>query len=646
MKLLTFCISIVITSASWAQEMKLENFYPVTRPYKVTDTKHLVDCINGDCNNGNGTLVLIRSLYSGNNAYAVRRVMTGSFSNNGKNFSGKIYQHLTNYKSPDYIHTPLDNLDLSTKEGLQKTLYLEGNFILEADSSYKKKYFSRNYLLHGLGVDYNLPKRNNQYQSVRGEYDSGTVRKAEIIYVEGSPIKKFSGWVKMDYELQFGMADYEDGGTYIGFFNNNIFDGPGKYTGSKGVMEGTWKEGGLLKSSITGFTPALLNNPDDKKDVFTYIVDGYNYKGNFYGKLVNGKPDGPAIISGNKSLFYGMFKGGVPQGTSFMKKELFNWTNQYSENIYYGQVKDNAFAEGIRIENEYDGLLHGYWIYAGKEWDGIWSWLKTTTGTGSFKEGKQSGCGIQTFVNTPNNVQWDYTMEGPFKDGRPKGWVMVTVPKFSANYKESGYKYFEGTYGGDLQSYSPLSFNNLTKLSGDLYHMAITDTSSCVLVPQEEKEKYIAKSKLVRQQQEAAAKLAAITPKDPCKERKIPVGYYFPVGSTVEHKDKPNEKFILQSYDCVTDKYFILVKTSSAGYSSKGIEGSDFRYHYNSSKEDLKFCSACKGLGETSYQIEEEVTKEWEQISFNLYIKKTPRTVSRWITQKCKVCSGTGMLKK
>jgi len=51
-------------------------------------------------------------------------------------------------------------------------------------------------------------------------------------------------------------------------------------------------------------------------------------------------------------------------------------------------------------------------------------------------------------------------------------------------------------------------------------------------------------------------------------------------------------------------------------------------------------------LGQTSYQIEEETTKEWEQISFNLYIKKTPRTVSRWMTEKCKVCSATGMLKK
>ena len=70
MKFLLCCICIAITTASIAQEMKFEDFYPVTRSYKVTDKKQLISCINGDCNNGNGTLVLIRSLYSGNDAFA------------------------------------------------------------------------------------------------------------------------------------------------------------------------------------------------------------------------------------------------------------------------------------------------------------------------------------------------------------------------------------------------------------------------------------------------------------------------------------------------------------------------------------------------------------------------------------------------
>ena len=646
MKLLIFCMSIVLTTASFAQEMKLEDFYPQTRPYKVTDKKYLISCINGDCNNGNGTLVLIRSLYSGNDAFAMRRVMAGTFSNNGKNFSGKIYQHQTKYKSTGIIsYQPLDTIDFSTNDGLQKTLYLEGNFILEADSSFEKKYFSRNYQLHGPGVDYNLPKRNNQYQSLKGEYDSGTVRKAEIIYAEGSPIKKFSGWVKMDYELQFGIAEYSDGSTYIGFFNNNIFDGPGKYTGTKGVLEGDWKEGGLYNIGVTGFTTALLNKPDAKKDVFTYTVDGYTYTGNFYGKLVNGKPDGPAIISGNKSLFYGLFKAGVAQGTSFMKKELLTGKNEHGENIYYGQVKDKAFTEGTRFENQYSGALHGYFFYAGTELDGIRRWHKSVTGKGTFKVGKLSGCGVETNVNTPGNVQWDYSKEGSFKDGRLKGWAMVTVPKFSANYKESGFKYYEGTYGGDLQDYGLITYKELTTRFGDLFHMAMTDTSSCVLVPQEEKEKYIAKSKLLLQQKEIAAK-TPLPPKDPCKERKIPVIYNFTPGNTVEHKDKRSQKYILQSYNCVTDTYYILVKASSSNYVSKGIEGSDFRYYYEYSKEQLKFCTACKGLGQTSYQIEEVTNKEWEQISFNLYVKRTPQFVTRWMFEKCKICSGTGMLKK
>jgi len=593
MKFLLCCICIAITTASIAQEMKFEDFYPVTRSYKVTDKKQLISCINGDCNNGNGTLVLIRSLYSGNDAFAMRRLMIGTFSNNGKNFSGKIYQHQTTYKSTGIIsYQPLDTIDFSTNEGLQKTLYLEGNFIVEADSSIQKKYFSRNYLLHGEGVDYNLTKRNNQYKSVKGEYDSGTVRKAEIIYAEGSPIKKFSGWVKMDYELQFGIAEYFDGSTYIGFFNNNIFDGPGKYTSTKGVMEGEWKEGGLYKNAVTGFTPVLLNKPGDKKDMFTYTVDGYTYTGNFYGNLLNGKPDGPIIISGNKSLFYGLFKTGAPQGTSFMKKE-FTWNNNYVENIFYGQIKNNAFTEGTRIENEYDGILHGYLIYAGKEFDGIWRWLKSVTGTGTFKEGKLSGCGVRKTVNNPGNVQWDYTTEGRFQNGQPKGWAKVTVPKFSAVYKESGFVYYEGSYLGDLHSYGLSDFKKLGEISGDLYHMALTDTSSCLLVPQEAKENYITKGKLLLQQKEIAAKTPLI-PKDPCKERKIPVGYNFPAGSTVEHKDKRHEKFILQSWDCATDTYFILYKASSTGYSSKGIEGSDFRYYYRYSEQQLNIVVPAK----------------------------------------------------
>ncbi len=639
-----------LVAFSQAQAQLITDFYPVNRTFRSQGTgkRILSSCIAGDCKNGDGLLLLVRNIFDDNDNRIVRRLMDGKFADNGNQFSGKIYEHISRYNSSEILtYEPVETLDFSTPEGLNNSLYLEGDFRRESDTlSHNTRYFSHNYLLHGKGVDHHLPKYNSQYKFIEGEFDSGIIRKAAIIYNTGSPIATFSGWVRMNYELQFGYAVYSDSSTYIGAFKNNIFDGPGKYVNAKGnILEGTWKDGGLLVVQKTGLYADIVSERAMEENIFSYIVDGFHYSGKFFGKLLNGKPEGPGLISNGKNLFYSVFKTGLPTGVSFMKKQ-FTIMQDFYESCYHGEIKANSFSSGTKENTQYTGRLHGYYHRLSNSPEGMLFSSSIYIENGRFKNDQLTGCGIYKRINQPQNIAWDVTMQGMFENGEPKGWMLVTIPetKFS-NYKESGYKYFEGSYSGALDDYSLVQLNKLAANNTDVFTKALLDTFSCMPVFVPDREKYLTKVKLNIQQMEEKAKALALKPKDPCAELKIPFWAYFTMGATVESRVDPAEKYWLQSWDCVTDTYYLLA-LKGGKFITSTKRGNDFREVFKQSMITLHVCGACKGSGSITYQTEETIGQEWEQVNFNLYIKSTPRSVTRWVTKRCTTCGGSGLISK
>ena len=329
--------------------------------------------------------------------------------------------------------------------------------------------------------------------------DDGTTSTDIWLEDEVSEEEISEGCINGDCQNGYGVAIFEDGSSYEGYWKNRYFSGEGTYKSN----DGTIYEGCFKKSLYSGY--GVLTSPDGEtktglfdrgryigefnpstmqgcvsgdcvngEGVFVYD-DGDAYKGSFKNGKAHG--NGEKIMT-NGVVVRGSFENGNPSGHAYITfpedREISFYIGEFHDEkangygtlvyrdgtILYGEFKDDFFTgEGVRFNADRKERISGIFrsgelitpkpekdlklIYGDKNGFGI---RLTESGrySGNLKDGVPEGQGIMQCYN-------GFTIVGEFHNGMANG-------KGTMENTQAGVRYI-----GEVK-------NNLAEGQGTVYY--------------------------------------------------------------------------------------------------------------------------------------------------------------------------------
>lgn len=382
-----FCLMTILAGAVSVNAQP--DFYPVPKPVKKdlvkAYTNHLYSgCAEGNCTDGKGKWITVYVTGFGGTGYAaqylrnvnlVYYITTGVFKDSGKVCEGvqtQTYYPLTRAgEMDDYSPgNPPQRMDTTTA-GIKKGIF---------DLSENAYYSNGEVELAGLAKRFNYKKATAWTQ-----WDK--IRYATVEYNATDIYKKFTGIVDEYLRPVYGVATYQDGGVFSGFFIKNT-KGPGYYFKTAAAEKGVPADGAeqfdfmpdmrLLRQAFSSFYTGTTHSIEvgwgdqeqelsagmPKVDIYRELV---RYGGGSGGWLYGAdgiKKDpaytGKGLYYYSENLFYfGAFENGRPDGKGFLYYRHVNndTTISPSETFFkYGNFVQGFFNDGYFIYQK-AGLL-------------------------------------------------------------------------------------------------------------------------------------------------------------------------------------------------------------------------------------------------------------------------------------------------
>ena len=384
-------LTIVITGTLQAQQTpSLSDFYPIPRTVKKdmikAYTNHLFSgCAEGNCIDGKGTWISVYVSGFGGTGYSaeylqnvnlIYYITNGVFKDSGLVCEGQqtttYFPLKRNHSSEDYqsentgrrIDTSTADLKIGVFDKYEKTFYSNGEVQLT-----------------GKAKMYNYKKAVAWTQ-----WDK--IRYATVEYSATDIFSKFTGIVDEYLRPVYGVATFQNGSVFNGFFIRNN-TGPGFYFKSAETEEGKPRDGAgdfdfmpdinLFQQAFSTFNSGTTHSievgwgdAEQEKEAGMQPVEIYRdltrYGGGdagwIFGEDGNRKTPrytGKGIYYYSENLFYfGSFDNGRPDGKGFLYyRHVYSDTTLWPSETYfkYGNFIQGFFNDGYFIFKKGDQFV-------------------------------------------------------------------------------------------------------------------------------------------------------------------------------------------------------------------------------------------------------------------------------------------------
>lgn len=384
-------LTIIITGTLQAQQApSLSDFYPIPRTVKKDMIKayanHLFSgCAEGNCIDGKGTWISVYVSGFGGTGYSaeylqnvnlIYYITKGVFKDSGLVCEG---QQTTTYFPLKRNHSSEDYQSENTGRRIDTTT---ADLKIGAFDKYEKAYYSNGEVqLTGMAKKYNYKKAVAWTQ-----WDK--IRYATVEYSATDIFSKFTGIVDEYLRPVYGVATYQNGSVFNGFFIRNN-TGPGFYFKSAETEVGKPKEGAgefdfmpdisLFQQAFSTFNSGTTHSievgwgdAEQEKEAGMQPVEIYRdltrYGGGDAGWIFGEdgycktpRYTGKGIYYYSDNLFYfGSFDNGRPNGKGFLYyRHVYSDTTLWPSETYfkYGNFIQGFFNDGYFIFKKGDQLV-------------------------------------------------------------------------------------------------------------------------------------------------------------------------------------------------------------------------------------------------------------------------------------------------
>lgn len=428
-------LSLSISRVLSAQDGKLSWYYPKLGEVDARSGKNgsysfsthgASGCVSGNCKSGTGEYLVAMPSYDSslgfmdiNTTIKLTR-LKGQFSNDGKDFEGKVYMskvyYNVTYKKDDPRLVPKEKIE--TRDEAYWHPYEVATGTMRHDGfSYKWAGWMQPVLAAGSTTTPGQPSTLKAY--LKGEFSW-----VKIQYTPGGTYSVMEGRTLPNGDLLGGRLHFADGSKYEGFLHDGRRYGPGRYTSKDGkTEEGIWMLDSLAISTAVSLPKELFEPVEGTIPVigelsfggyaWTELKDAGNgwlyafYSDDVYiGKAADGKLDGPG--------FY------------FTKRATPNYENGMQWCTFRtGLFKDGKLDSGMRLWD----VISIIQKTTGSVTTAEYIRKSTTTITGAFKDDQlKPSCGKRIRYDGNGNaieLTEGYFMPGHFKSEIADGWVYL-----------------------------------------------------------------------------------------------------------------------------------------------------------------------------------------------------------------------------
>ena len=268
--------------------------------------------------------------------------------------SEKIYQkYLLNGQIKSYMEIVNNNKEIKTKlKLLEKYSFFIPNYIVASPTEVYKGSWNLNKKYHGYGVKYEFNLLNNIDSRTEGTFNNGLLFGFGRIILSNGEI--FFG--KFMYGKMTGMGEYQriDGSKYIGEFSEGIPHGKGKEKMSDGSNFEGYYFGGIRKEGKITWKDGSSYEGYFENDKFNGFGK-YNWgnKRQYEGEWKDGKMHGKGKLTYSDGSYYeGEFLNGKKNGQG-----KYVWEK---DKYYVGEWKDDK-QNGKGTYNKFGKEIRGFW---------------------------------------------------------------------------------------------------------------------------------------------------------------------------------------------------------------------------------------------------------------------------------------------
>ncbi|MES2774776.1 MAG: hypothetical protein V4722_11365 [Bacteroidota bacterium] len=463
-KFLLFFLCMSFYQELLAQDGKLSWYYPTLGEVNprsgkkglYTINSHGVSgCVSGNCKSGEGEYLKAATTFDANLGFmeidptVSLTMFKGQFSNDGKDFEGKVYTRKVAY---DVVYKKDDpRLVPKVKENLKdenfwKSFEVATGTMRHDGFDYKWNGWMETAVPAGVAV------AAGQVISTKTYFKQGAVY-IKIQYAPGGPHTEIEGRTLPGGDLICGRLRYPDGSMYEGFLHTGDRFGPGRYSGKDGKPE----EGIWMLDSLAVAMPVSL-----PKEIFEPISEnvptlGKMSFGGYTWSQVKDAGGGWVYAFYPDDIFFGKAEGGNLNGPGiwFSKQPTPNSDAGKSWDTYRtGIFKNGNLSTGIRVRDVVEIKSANTGAATPTEYTRNY----TTAISGEFEDDQlKPSCAKMTKYNdkgTPVYQVEGYFTPGYFKTETADGWAYINDwegKREAANlqymHNNQNYLAMEGTKG-------------------------------------------------------------------------------------------------------------------------------------------------------------------------------------------------------